>query len=253
MKLADYSKEDQRSLREIICDGAADPHIEYFLRCCTARKVDPFANLMYLQVRTYKGKSRPAVAMTIDGARMQASRTGQYAGSDEPEYDGEEGEQPKWCRATVYRMVGKEKGAFTAKIRWKEFVPAPPNDFQWKAKPYHMLGKSAEMQALRRAFPESVSDQSDEDFGDYDSVSGPIAEQPKTDAEALSEKPKAPSPQQWQMAVKAFEGFKLTADDMLKKVGKETLTSGDYSGVTDEDMETLRSWYAELERGEQTA
>lgn len=237
-KLGEYSKEEQVSLRMVICPDTVDPHIEYFLRCCDARGVDPFSNQMYLQVRNNKGKPRPAVAMTIDGARMQASRTGEYAGSDEPEYNSEDEKFPQWCRSTVYRMVDKERCAFTSKVRWDEFKPDPPNDFQWKAKPYHMLAKVGEMQALRKAFPESVSADSDE-YAD-ESKGAHETKKELSAAHDISE-------QQWSQAVKAFADKGVASAQMLVFVKKATAQD-----VTNEDMDQLRAWYEEITRAEVT-
>jgi hypothetical protein len=46
---------------------------------------------------------------------------------------------------------------FTASARWDEFCPSGKMDFIWKAKPHVMLGKCAESQALRRAFPKQLA------------------------------------------------------------------------------------------------
>lgn len=250
MPIKDLSAEEQRSLRETVCNGASDPHIDYYLRCCKARGVDPFSGQMYLQVRTSHGKLRPAVAMTIDGARMQASRSEGYAGADDIEYDNEDAERPLWARATVWRFVKKERYPFTAKVRWREFCPPPPADTMWKVKPYHMLGKVAEMQALRRAFPEAVYDMSTDE--DHDTVidEAPVAvetkpgELPKAGVKPVKqEAPDRPTPTQWSNALKAFVVLGKTQEDIWKKIGVEA-----YARVTMEHMDILHGWYDELER-----
>lgn len=102
--LKDYTPEEQELLRNVVCPGAKDGHVDYYLRTCSARGVDPFSGLLYLQVRSYKGELKASIDSTIDGARAVADGAGNYAGSDEPEYDSEDGKAPKWCRVTVYKI-----------------------------------------------------------------------------------------------------------------------------------------------------
>lgn len=232
--LAEYSAAEQHALRNEVCPEADDNQINYFLRVCHAKGVDPFSGLLYMQLRrnSKTGKTKAAVSATIDGARSAASRTGKYAGSDEPEYDSEESKTPKWCRVTVYRMVGDAKCAYSAKCRWDEFVPAAPNDFQWRGKPYHMLGKVTEMQALRKAFPELVSGAGEDDY-EVEVEDAPAAEK---------EAPKV-SPVEWMNAVNAFAKLAKSSTDLLAHVKKEAITD-----LTPEDMDTLRAWYDELTR-----
>lgn len=230
--LAEYSPSEQSALRNEICAEANDDQINYFLRVCTARGVDPFSGLLYMQRRMSKGKYKCSVSPTVDGSRAAASRTGLYAGSDEPEFDSETGDHPEWCRVSVYRMVKDERCAFTAKCRWKEFVPAAPQDFQWKSKPYHMLAKVTEVQALRKAFPESVPATGEDDY----------------DTEADTTQAATPDPEkarvaiEWANAVRAFIPLKKTEADMLAylKVEKDKLNA--------DHMEALRLYYEELTR-----
>ncbi len=235
MHIGEFSKEQQVTLRTIVCPEASDPHINYYLQVCASREVDPFSNLLYLQVRTNKGKPKPGVQSTIDGARAFASRSESYAGNDEVEYDTEDGTNPNWAKATVYRTVKGMRCAFTAKIRWKEWKPAPPNDFQWNAKPWHMLGKSAEMQALRKAFPEAMVDTTEDE---------PVV---VVDAEPVVVPIKlavaAPLLTQWKNAVAAFTELKVTEGQMLFKVGIKTVDE-----LTPGCLEVLRVWYDELAR-----
>ncbi len=232
--LVDYSATEQAALRTEICPDASDDQVNYFLRVCTARGVDPFSNLLYMQRRfnSKTNKWKCTINPTVDGSRASAARTGHYAGSDEPEYDAETSDHPEWCRVTVYRMIKGERCAFTAKCRWKEFCPAPPGDFQWKTKAYHMLAKVTEVQALRKAFPESVPAANEDDYEDQiDTPNTPPIQDP-AQARLLVE---------WSNAVKAFEALKKKESDLfsyLKIQNKEQLVT--------EHLDQLRHWYEEL-------
>lgn len=234
-QLSAYSAPEQTALRTEICVDATDDQINYFLRVCAAKEIDPFSGLLYMQRRFVKAsnKWKCSVQPTVDGSRAAAARTGQYGGSDEPEFDNEDAERPKWCRVTVYRVVKGVRCAFTSKCRWAEFVPVTPNDFQWKAKPFHMLAKCTEVQSLRKAFPELVSATGEDDL----------------EVETITDTNQAPDPEkiaaaklgvEWSNAVKAFASLDKKESDLLAylKIPRDQ--------VTPEHMEVLRHWYEEI-------
>jgi hypothetical protein len=101
--------------------------------------------------------------------RIQAARSNQYAGVSEPEFGedvtcnlgGVEITYPKWCKVTVKKLVNNTIVEFTAKEYWLENYAAKkdtatPNTM-WQKRPYGQLAKCAEAQALRKAFPEIIS------------------------------------------------------------------------------------------------
>jgi len=93
----------------------------------------------------------------IDGFRVIAERSGDYAGQDPIKYatDDKTGAL-LWAEATVYRHSWKDRG-LTVRAYWAEFVPDGKGDYMWKRMPHVMLGKVAEAQALRKAFPNDMS------------------------------------------------------------------------------------------------
>lgn len=106
------------------------------------------------------------IQVQIDGFRVLAQRTGQYGGSDRALFD--EGlslyehlqtkrGKPQTCSMTVYRIVSGQRCPFTAEITWDDFYPGQKNGFMWDSKPYQMLSKAAESQALRKAFQLELS------------------------------------------------------------------------------------------------
>lgn len=93
------------------------------------------------------------VQTQLQGFRAIASRTGEHIGTSEPEYDTEEGEHPGRAWVSVFRRVRGERCEFRVSARWSEFKASGPF---WSRMPWHMLGKVAESQALRKAFPEQL-------------------------------------------------------------------------------------------------
>jgi hypothetical protein len=60
--------------------------------------------------------------------------------------------KPETCTVTVYRINQGVKCAYTAEVAWSDFYPGEKLGFMWASKPYQMISKTAESQALRKAF-----------------------------------------------------------------------------------------------------
>lgn len=131
---------------------------------------------------------RDVVMPGIGLYRVQASRTGQYAGMDEPALGpmrtmtysdiktewvpGPNGKKqpketliereiayPEWVTVTVYRLVGGFRCAFPAREYWMENYATAGRDSDapnamWARRTIGQLVKCAEAQALRKGFPE---------------------------------------------------------------------------------------------------
>jgi hypothetical protein len=104
--------------------------------------------------------------------RIQAARSNQYAGVGEPEYGalitanlgGINFTYPEWCKVTVRKIVHGSIVEFSAKEYWIENYATSGRDSlapnsMWRKRPYGQIAKCAEAQALRKAFPEIVSQQ----------------------------------------------------------------------------------------------
>jgi hypothetical protein len=80
-----FSREDIALMRETVCRGASDPEFRQFLNQCVRTGLDPLARQIYSIPR---GNSR-TIQTGIDGYRLVAQRTGEYAGSDDAVYDSD--------------------------------------------------------------------------------------------------------------------------------------------------------------------
>lgn len=142
----------------------------------TVKSPDPRNPDRTIEQKVYRDVIMPGIGLY----RITAHRTQECAGIDEPVYgpmkvmewpvtfeDGEgvtqskteRIEYPEWCSVTVYRIKDGERRAYTAKEYWLENYATAgarstvPNAM-WRKRPIGQLGKCAEAQALRRAFPE---------------------------------------------------------------------------------------------------
>lgn len=150
--------------------GAQRNSVVMVLAYCKAAQLDPMLKPVHIVPIWSKaaGKMVDTVMPGVGLYRIQAARTGQYAGISEPEYGpavtmnlgGVDVTFPEWCRITVRRqMTGGHVAEFTASERWLENYATAKKDTlapnaMWLKRAYAQLAKCAEAQALRKAFPE---------------------------------------------------------------------------------------------------
>lgn len=140
--------------------GFTDDEIRYCSKVSQTLNLSPFLNQIHFVRRKNKdGTYSVAAQVGIDGFRLAAQRAGGYAGSDDAvfEYDARDTGHTRPIKATVtvWRMVDGQRCPFTASARWSEFYN--PQGGMWDKLPHQMIGKTAEAQALRKAFPAELS------------------------------------------------------------------------------------------------
>jgi phage recombination protein Bet len=148
-----------------VANGASIDELAIFLYQCRRTGLDPLSRQLYCIMR--QGKA--TLQTGIDGYRLIAQRTKQYAGMDPILYDEglteyemlHEGRQhPTTCTVTVYRLLDGIRFPFSATAAWDEYKPAPGQsgngDSMWRKMPYTMLSKCSEALALRRGFPQEL-------------------------------------------------------------------------------------------------
>ncbi|MNF31093.1 RecT family protein [compost metagenome] len=178
--------------------GAAHNSVVMVLAYCQAAHLDPMLKPVHIVPVYQKGRGMVDVVMPGIGLyRIQAARTGQYAGISDPEFGpsittklaGVDVTYPEWCRVTVKRQMSNGLVAeFTASERWMENYAtsgrdtAAPNAM-WKRRAFAQLAKCAEAQALRKAFPEVGSAPT------ADEMEGKTFEEPARDVTPQQQKP----------------------------------------------------------------
>lgn len=179
----DYGLENAtwNALKTIVYDGAKDESIKLVLDYCKANKLDPLQKPVHIvQTGAYNSQNKwvnkDTIWASIGLYRIQAERTGNYAGLSEPEYgpiidavfvkydrSGNKQEvrvsYPEWCKVTVKKIVQDHVAEYTVKEFWLEnYAKAnskstAPNSM-WHTRTFGQLAKVSEAQALRKAFPE---------------------------------------------------------------------------------------------------
>lgn len=176
------------ALKTSVFPGASDDSVILAVDYCRARGLDVLMKPvhivpMYVQDKQTGQKGMRDVIMPGVGMyRIQADRSGDYAGAEEPEF-GEEVTQefrnkdggttsvtyPKWCKYTVYKQIGEKLVKFIAKEYWIENYATESRDSEspnamWKKRPFAQLAKCTEAQALRKGWPEIGQDATAEEM-----------------------------------------------------------------------------------------
>jgi phage recombination protein Bet len=162
-------------MRASLYPGARPESVGMVLAYCRARGLDPLRKPVHIvpmwvtPAGSKQGAMQDVVMPGIALYRIEAARTGAYAGKTEPEFGPDRTEElegskvtfPEWCKITVYRTVNGERCAFVAKEYWLENYATKSRDSDqpnamWRKRAYGQLAKCAEAQALRMAFPEET-------------------------------------------------------------------------------------------------
>jgi len=171
------------SLMNTVYPGAKAESVMMVLDYCKARELDPMlkpVHIVPMSVKdSFSGKygMRDVVMPGVGLYRIQASRSGDYAGSDEPEFgpivnatlSGQNVAYPEWCKYTIHKLIGDRIVSFSAKEFWLENYATAGRDTEapnamWKKRQHGQIAKCAEAQALRKGWPEIGQDATAEEM-----------------------------------------------------------------------------------------
>lgn len=163
------------ALKNSIYPGAKDESVLMAVDYCRARQLDPLMKPVHLvpmsvkDSKTGRNEWRDVVMPGVGLYRIQADRSGNYAGAKEPIFGnlverefngGVKVSFPEWCQYSVFkRMADGKIVEFVSKEYWIENYATAGRDTDapnamWKKRPYAQLAKCCEAQALRKAWPE---------------------------------------------------------------------------------------------------
>ena len=157
-----FTASDIALLKEQIAKDSTDGELRLFLKVAQGTGLNPFARQLY----AIRRGGRMTIQVSIDGFRLIAQRSHEYAGQVGPLWCGEDGQWiDVWLadKPPAAAKVGVMRAGFTeplwAVVRWKTYAQFFNGKLAdtWASMPDLMLAKCAEAQALRRAFPQELS------------------------------------------------------------------------------------------------
>lgn len=165
LSIIEFNNDQIKLIQSQVAPQATENELALFLYQAKRTGLDPLTRQIYCihrNIKTPEGNwiKKMTIQTSIDGFRVIAERSGDYAGQDEPIFI-EDNTGLVSCKITVYRFRGETRyPAAVGVAYWSEYFQADkvgaPSGL-WKKMPHCMLAKVAEALALRKAYPQDLS------------------------------------------------------------------------------------------------
>lgn len=204
-----WSEQQLAALKQIGVDEASNGDLAVFLNYAQTTGLDPFARQIYM-IGRWDNRSQAkkwTIQASIDGLRIVAQRSGEYAGQVGPEWCGQDGQwRDVWLGpgAPAAARVGVLRRGFVEPL----YAVALLNEYAvsgrdgklsglWSSKPAVMIAKCAEALALRKAFPMDLSGLYTAEEMTQDDAETPAPPAQSTAARRRTPPPENPTGRDW--------------------------------------------------------
>jgi phage recombination protein Bet len=155
----EFSDDQVKLIKSQIAPKATADELKLFMYQAQRTGLDPLTRQIYCIHRNQRNQdgsysAKMTIQTSIDGFRVIAERSGDYAGQSEPDFVYE-GDKLKCCKIAVFRFRGDVRYQASVGVAyWAEYSQ---NSGLWTKMPHTMLSKVAEALALRKAYPQDLS------------------------------------------------------------------------------------------------
>lgn len=175
----DFNDDQIKLIKSQLAPNATDNELKLFLYQAKRTGLDPLTRQIYC---IHRG-GKMTIQTSIDGFRVIAERSGDYAGQSEPVFIEENGKLIS-AKVSVFRFRNDIRyEAAVGVAYWSEYCQeynGKPSTM-WAKMPHTMLSKVAEALALRKAYPQDLSglytgeemQQADTPIDSFDNVPDP--------------------------------------------------------------------------------
>jgi phage recombination protein Bet len=153
-----FSDEQIRIITDMYAKDATPAELEIFMHIARSRGLDPIQRQLVF-IKRWSNKEKRNICTpqtTIDGLRLLSERTGNYAPGRKTEFEYDAEGRLFSATAFVMKHVRGTWFEVPGTTLWSEFGPPnidAPEAFMWKKMSHHMLSKTSEAVAIRKAFP----------------------------------------------------------------------------------------------------
>lgn len=146
----EFTPDQVALIKSQVAPNATNDELKLFLYQAQRTGLDPLTRQIYC---IHRG-GKMTIQTSIDGFRVIAERSGDYAGQSEPIFNEQDGKIIS-CSISVYRFRGDVRYQASVGVAYMaEYDAGGP---MWRKMPHTMIAKCAEALALRKAYPQDLS------------------------------------------------------------------------------------------------